>query len=72
MDVFLACTIFAVTYTLIATEKTIPWRRVGTYGTAAVLLLLGVLVLAAPEAVPALTIPGSDAMPQMERMSMSP
>jgi predicted metal-binding membrane protein len=56
---------------LIAVEKTLPWRRVGTYGTAAVLLVLGVLVLAAPDAVPALTIPGSDAMPQMPHMSMS-
>jgi predicted metal-binding membrane protein len=42
---------------LIAVEKTLPWTRVATYGTAAVLLALGVLVLAAPGAVPALTIP---------------
>jgi len=43
---------------LIAIEKLLPWRRVGTYGTAAVLLILGVLVLAAPGSVPGLTIPG--------------
>ena len=29
-----------------------------TYGTAAVLLALGVLLLAAPDALPGLTIPG--------------
>jgi predicted metal-binding membrane protein len=42
---------------LIAVEKTLPWRRIVTYGTAAVLLVLGVLVLAAPHALPGLTIP---------------
>src|SRR4051794_14291417 len=47
---------------LIAAEKTLPWRRVATYGTAAILLVLGVLLLAAPEVIPALTIPGDDAM----------
>ena len=45
----------AVVAGLIAFEKTLPWRRVATYGTAAVLLALGVLVLAAPDAVPGLT-----------------
>jgi len=50
---------------LIAVEKTLPWRRVATYGTAAVLLVLGVLVLVAPDAVPALTIPGAGSMDQM-------
>ncbi|WP_037494180.1 DUF2182 domain-containing protein [Solirubrobacter soli] len=49
---------------LIAVEKTLPWRRPATYGTAAILLALGVLVLAAPDAVPGLTIPAE--MPQME------
>lgn len=47
---------------LIAVEKTVPWRRVATYGTAAILLGLGVLLLAAPGIVPALTIPGSHPM----------
>jgi predicted metal-binding membrane protein len=50
---------------LIALEKTLPWRRPATYGTAAILLLLGVLVLAAPDAIPGLTIPEPMAMPQM-------
>ena len=49
----------AVVAGLIALEKTLPWRRVVTYGTAALLLLLGVLMLAAPHALPALTIPSS-------------
>ena len=53
---------------LIAAEKTVPWRRVATYGTAAILFALGVLLLAAPDAIPALTIPGHDPMPQMEQM----
>src|SRR4051812_5946507 len=53
---------------LIAVEKLLPWRRVATYGTAAILLALGVLVLAMPEAIPALTLPGDDPMPQMQQM----
>src|SRR6266487_4320423 len=44
---------------LIAAEKTLPWGRAATYGTAAILLLLGVLLVAAPDAIPGLTIPGS-------------
>ena len=47
---------------IIAAEKLLPWRRVATYGTAALLLALGVLLLAAPDAIPALTIPGGDSM----------
>jgi predicted metal-binding membrane protein len=54
---------------LIAIEKTLPWRRVATYGTAALLLTLGVLLFAAPHAIPALTIPGNDEMSQMEPMN---
>ena len=57
---------------LIAMEKVLPWRRVATYGTAAILLVLGVLLLMAPDAVPALTVPGSDAMPSMGQMEMGP
>jgi predicted metal-binding membrane protein len=47
---------------LIALEKTLPWGRVATYGTALILLVLGVLLIAAPDAIPGLTVPG-DAMP---------
>jgi predicted metal-binding membrane protein len=53
---------------LIAVEKTLPWRRVATYGTAAILLALAVLLLAAPDAVPVLSEPaagGMQAMPSM-------
>jgi len=53
---------------LIAAEKLLPWRRVATYGTVAVLLALGVLVLVAPDAIPALTLPAHDAMARMTRM----
>jgi predicted metal-binding membrane protein len=49
----------AVVAGLIAFEKLIPSPRVATYGTAIVLLVLGVLVLAAPEALPGLKIPGT-------------
>jgi predicted metal-binding membrane protein len=49
----------AVVAALIAVEKTLPWRRVVTYGTAALLLALGLLLLVAPQAIPALTVPGA-------------
>jgi predicted metal-binding membrane protein len=53
---------------LIAIEKTVPWRA-ATYGIAAVLLGLGVLLLVAPDAVPGLTIPGTmKPMPGMGHM----
>lgn len=48
---------------LIAAEKLLPWRAVAVYGTAAILLALGVALLATPDAVPGLTIPGSGPMP---------
>jgi predicted metal-binding membrane protein len=54
---------------LIAIEKTLPWRRVATYGATLVLLVLGVLLFAAPRAVPGLTIPSSGSMSQMAGMN---
>jgi predicted metal-binding membrane protein len=54
---------------LIAVEKTLPWRRVVVYGTAGVLLVLGVLLLVAPDAIPALTVPG---MGSSDMSPMSP
>ena len=52
---------------LIALEKTLPWGRAVTFGTAAILIVLGVAVLAAPDSVPGLVVPGGggamDAMP---------
>jgi predicted metal-binding membrane protein len=44
---------------LIALEKTVPWRRIATWGTAAILLVLAIAVLAAPGSVPGLVVPGS-------------
>jgi predicted metal-binding membrane protein len=46
----------------IAIEKTFPWRRPATYGTAAVLLLLGALLVVAPHAIPGLTLPAGGSM----------
>jgi predicted metal-binding membrane protein len=46
---------------LIAVEKTVPGRRFLTVGTSAVLLVLGVLLFAAPDAIPAFTVPGGGA-----------
>jgi predicted metal-binding membrane protein len=59
----------AVVAGLIAIEKTLPWRRVATYGTALALLMLGVLVLSMPHAVPGLTIPGNGSMSPMNQMA---
>lgn len=53
----MSITWMAVVAGLIAVEKTVPWRPVASMGTAAVLLVLGALVLAAPDAVPGLTTP---------------
>jgi predicted metal-binding membrane protein len=64
----MSLTWMAVVAGVIAVEKTLPWRRVATYGTAVVLLTLGVLLLAAPHAIPALIVPGADPMTEMEPM----
>jgi predicted metal-binding membrane protein len=53
---------------LIAAEKILPWRRVALYATAVILVTLGVLLLAVPDAIPGLTVPGGDAMPRMGGM----
>ena len=53
---------------LIAIEKTLPWRRVATYGTAVVLLTLGVSLWLAPHGIPALTVPGDGLVEEMEPM----
>jgi predicted metal-binding membrane protein len=59
----------AVVAGLIAVEKLIPSRRAATYGTAAILFVLGVLLLAVPDAIPELTVPGSDSMSPTDEMS---
>jgi predicted metal-binding membrane protein len=61
----MSVTWMAVVAGLIAIEKILPWRRTATYGTAFVLLALGVLVLLDPGALPGLTVPGHDTMPMM-------
>ena len=53
---------------LIAFEKLIPFRRAGTYGTASILVVVGILLIAAPGVVPELTVPGSSSMSQMNHM----
>jgi len=58
----------AVVAGLIAFEKTVPWRRVASYGTAGVLFALGLLVLTAPGAIPGLTTPSDAPMEQMPPM----
>jgi predicted metal-binding membrane protein len=50
---------------LITVEKTLPAPRVATYATAALLLVLGILVLADPAAIPGLTMPHSHPMGSM-------
>jgi len=47
---------------LIAIEKLAPWRSAITYGTAALLVILGILVLVIPTAIPGLTIPSLPAV----------
>jgi predicted metal-binding membrane protein len=54
---------------LIALEKTVPSRRAVTWGTAGVLLALGLAVVAAPSDVPGLVVPsGHSAMHAMNAM----
>jgi predicted metal-binding membrane protein len=59
----MSLTRMAAVAAIIAAEKLLPWRRVGTYGTALVLLALGLLVLFAPDAIPGLTLPGQTMQP---------
>jgi predicted metal-binding membrane protein len=59
----------AVVAALIAFEKLIPSRRAATWGTAAVLIVVGVLMLFAPDVIPALSIPGAGPMPPMDEMA---
>ena len=55
----------AVVAGLIAFEKLIPSRRTATYGTVAILFALGALLIAAPDTIPALTIPDGMMSPAM-------
>jgi predicted metal-binding membrane protein len=42
---------------VIALQKTLPWRRAVTWGTAAVLLALAIALVATPDSVPGLVVP---------------
>jgi predicted metal-binding membrane protein len=64
----MSVTWMAIVAGLIAVEKILPWRRTATYGTAFVLLALGMLVLVAPEALPGLTVPRHDSLSVMSSM----
>jgi predicted metal-binding membrane protein len=64
----MSVTWMAVVAGLITIEKILPWRRTATYGTALVLLALGVFVLVAQDALPGPTVPGHDSMPVMTPM----
>ncbi|WP_208024537.1 DUF2182 domain-containing protein [Amycolatopsis pithecellobii] len=63
----MSVTWMAVVAGLIALEKVIPWRSAAIYGTTLILVVLGVLVLAAPEALPGFNVPGD---PQMVMTTM--
>jgi predicted metal-binding membrane protein len=57
---------------LITLEKTLPWDRLVTWGTALVLLLLAVLLVLAPHSVPGLVVPSAGhGAPAMSSMPMS-
>ncbi len=66
----MSLTWMALVAALIALEKTIPWGRAVTWGTAAVLLTLAIAVAAAPHDVPGLVVPSGShsAMHAMQAM----
>ena len=61
----MSVTWMAIVAGFIAVEKILPWRRTATYGTASVLLALGMVILVVPDALPGLTVPGHGSMPVM-------
>jgi predicted metal-binding membrane protein len=56
---------------LIAFEKTLPWRGPAIWGTAGVLMVLAIMVLAVPQEVPGLVLP-SGGQHAMRSMTMMP
>jgi predicted metal-binding membrane protein len=67
----MSITWMALIAALITLEKTVPWRRAATWGTAAVLIALAITVVAIPNDVPGLVIPSGaqHAMHSMNAMS---
>lgn len=66
----MSLTWMAVVAALVAFEKSVPWRRAATWGTAAALVVLAIGVIAAPHDVPGLVVPGGsgNAMHAMKAM----
>jgi predicted metal-binding membrane protein len=62
----MSVTWMAVIAALVTVEKLLPWRRLGSWSAASLLLALAVLVLFAPQALPGLTVPAAP----MARMGM--
>jgi predicted metal-binding membrane protein len=58
----MSITWMAIVAGVIALEKILPWRRVVTWGTAALLLALAVGLMAWPHDVPGLVVPGESHM----------
>jgi predicted metal-binding membrane protein len=58
----------ALVAALIALEKTLPWRRLATWGTAATLVALAVAVLLAPHDLPGFVVPSGAPMHAMSSM----
>jgi predicted metal-binding membrane protein len=54
----MSLTWMALVAALVAIEKTLPWRRTAVWGTALLLIVLAVAVVAAPHDVPGLVVPG--------------
>jgi predicted metal-binding membrane protein len=65
----MSLTWMAVVAALITVEKTLPGGRAVTWSVAGVLLVMGIVIMADPGALPGLTVPGDgpmpDAMPMM-------
>jgi predicted metal-binding membrane protein len=75
----MSITWMVVVAALIALEKVVPWQRVATWGTTAILVALAIGVAASPANVPGLVVPGSSAakhamstMQGMHRMHAAP
>jgi predicted metal-binding membrane protein len=64
----MSITWMALIAALITLEKTIPWRRAATWGTAGVLIALAIIVVAVPRDLPGLVVPDA-ARHTMQSMS---
>ena len=60
----------AVITLVVFAEKTLPWGRVVARATAAALIAYGVVVIAAPHALPTFQVGGSEVMPSVMQMPM--